>query len=185
MPSAVARACHRTYHRTCHRTCWHHTTGPTCHVSLAGPARAAAHIPLRLFYNDVYTFPLPDKHRFPMEKYRLVRQQLQRDLEHKGLASFSTSPLATVSELETVHCPQYINRFTTGQLDTMENRRIGFPWSPAGVDRALSSVGGTVAAARYTIHLALHTWLTCTWLGCVTSRPPMLHLRCGCTCLQA
>lgn len=29
-----------------------------------------------------------------------------------------------------------------------ELRNVGFPWSPAGVDRSLSSVGGTVAAAR-------------------------------------
>ncbi|CAN0545732.1 unnamed protein product, partial [Ectocarpus sp. 8 AP-2014] len=29
---------------------------------------------LPLFYNDVYRVDLPDGHRFPMEKYRLVRE---------------------------------------------------------------------------------------------------------------
>lgn len=29
---------------------------------------------LRLFYNDVYRVDLPKNHRFPMEKYRLVRE---------------------------------------------------------------------------------------------------------------
>ena len=29
-----------------------------------------------------------------------------------------------------------------------ERRRVGFPWSRAGVERALSSVGGTIAAAH-------------------------------------
>ncbi|CAN0513019.1 unnamed protein product, partial [Scytosiphon promiscuus] len=29
---------------------------------------------LPLFYNDVYRVDLPGGHRFPMEKYRLVRE---------------------------------------------------------------------------------------------------------------
>lgn len=29
---------------------------------------------LHLFYNDVYKVDLPPGHRFPMEKYRLVRE---------------------------------------------------------------------------------------------------------------
>lgn len=29
---------------------------------------------LPLFYNDVYRVELPEGHRFPMEKYRLVRE---------------------------------------------------------------------------------------------------------------
>ena len=69
---------------------------------------------LRLFYNDVYEFPLPASHRFPMDKYRLVREQLQRDLEPAGLATFHVSPLATVDELSTAHCPAYIQSFLDG-----------------------------------------------------------------------
>eukprot|EP00729_Bicosta_minor_P020924 gene20924-4537_t len=111
----------------------------------AGASRNRA---LRLFYNDVYEFPLPATHRFPMDKYRLVREQLQRELEPSGLASFAVSPLATVEELSLAHDPAYINSFLRGTLEPMHQKRIGFPWTAEGVDRALSSVGGTVAAAR-------------------------------------
>ena len=57
------------------------------------------------------------------------------------------SPLATVEELATTHDRQYIQRFLDGQQSELEQRNVGFPWSTQGVDRALSSVGGTLAAA--------------------------------------
>jgi acetoin utilization deacetylase AcuC-like enzyme len=62
-------------------------------------------------------------------------------------AEFVISPLATVEELETTHSPEYIARFLRGDQTEQEQRNVGFPWSQQGVDRALSSVGGTVAAA--------------------------------------
>jgi acetoin utilization deacetylase AcuC-like enzyme len=102
-----------------------------------------------LFYNDVYEHVLPDTHTFPMEKYRLVREGLQEELKgHSGIF-FEVSPLATNDELASTHCPKYVHRFTSGKLTARENRKIGFPWSTAGVHRSLSSVGGTIAATRY------------------------------------
>lgn len=96
------------------------------------------------FCNDHWEYPLPTNHRFPMDKYRLVREQLERE----GLdATFRKSPLASVRDLKSTHCGAYCERFVSGALTTAENRNIGFPWSPAGVNRALSSTGGTVAAA--------------------------------------
>ena len=60
---------------------------------------------------------------------------------------FCVSPLATVEELTTTHSPEYIQRFLEGDQTEQEQRNIGFPWSEEGVKRALSSVGGTLAAA--------------------------------------
>ena len=102
--------------------------------------------PLPLFYNDHYRVPLPLNHRFPMPKYALVRQALQREL--RGLASFRPSPLATLDELTACHTADYVDRYVNNKLTEQENRRIGFPWSQASVDRSLSSTGGTVAAMR-------------------------------------
>ena len=31
---------------------------------------------MKVFYSDNYTVPLPAGHKFPMEKYRLVRERL-------------------------------------------------------------------------------------------------------------
>ena len=100
-----------------------------------------------LFYNDIYEVPLPAGHRFPMEKYRKVRTTLQS--EFIAGVSFIESPLATVDELATTHCRNYIQRFLTGEgMTAAEVRAVGFPWSVPGTKRALSSVGGTVAAMR-------------------------------------
>ena len=101
-----------------------------------------------IYYNDVYRVVLPDTHQFPMEKYRVVREGLQAEMaSHRGV-SFDVSPLATEAELTTTHCPLYTKRFLSGNLNEKENRKIGFPWSISGVQRATSSVGGTLAATR-------------------------------------
>lgn len=105
---------------------------------------------LKLFYNDVYEVPLPQNHRFPMAKYRMVRELLQQDQVSDRIA-FSVSPIATVEELGTTHCLNYVSRFVEGRLSELEVRRVGFPWSEAHVRRSLSSVGGTVAATRHVL----------------------------------
>jgi acetoin utilization deacetylase AcuC-like enzyme len=100
--------------------------------------------PLRLFYSDLYTIPLPEGHKFPMHKYRALRAALEGDARFE----FQPSPLATPEEIELAHDPAYVRRFLEGRLSTQEIRRIGFPWSEALVKRTLASAGGTLAAAR-------------------------------------
>jgi len=109
-----------------------------------------------IYYNDVYEVQLPPKHRFPMSKYRKVRELVQKWIDaspiHKDQTSgleceFRVSPLATVPELETTHCPSYIHRYLVGNMTKDEQRNVGFPWSKQSVKRCLSSVGGTLAAA--------------------------------------
>jgi acetoin utilization deacetylase AcuC-like enzyme len=107
-----------------------------------------------ILYNDVYEVPLPPNHRFPMEKYRKVRERVQHAIQShlphdagKVQYEFAVSPLVTVQDLETTHCPDYIQRYLDGNQTKEELRNVGFPWSPMGVDRSSSSTGGTVAAA--------------------------------------
>jgi acetoin utilization deacetylase AcuC-like enzyme len=64
-------------------------------------------------------------------------------------SDFQVSPLSTFEELSTTHDPTYIRRFLEGDQTELEQRNVGFPWSPSGVNRALSSVGGTLAAACF------------------------------------
>ena len=104
--------------------------------------------PMQLFYNDIWEVPLPEKHKFPMEKYKFVRKRLQSILQPGKLGVFHPSPLASVIDLETTHCSNYIRRFVEGRFTEKENKAVGFPWSPQSVNRALSSVGGTIAATH-------------------------------------
>jgi acetoin utilization deacetylase AcuC-like enzyme len=101
-------------------------------------------MPLRLFYSDLYTIPLPPGHKFPMAKYRALREALSGDSRFE----FQPSPLAAREEIELAHDPSYVSRFLEGRLSAAEIRRIGFPWSEALVKRTLASAGGTLAATR-------------------------------------
>ena len=102
---------------------------------------------MRAFYSDTFTLPLPPDHRFPMEKYRRLRQAVLA----AGLVAaeeLQVPPPANDEELLRVHTPGYLERVETGTLSDRELRRIGFPWSPAMVERSRRSVGGTLAAGR-------------------------------------
>jgi len=107
-----------------------------------------------IYYNDVYSVNLPPNHRFPMKKYGKVRRIIQEEIQNHRKDEYSDvhcefriSPLATVNELATTHCERYIKRYIDGQQTDTELRNVGFPWSTSGVNRSLSSVGGTLAAS--------------------------------------
>jgi len=115
----------------------------------AGEALDRAVPPVPLYYNDIYEVPLPQKHRFPMAKYRMVREKLQLEAAQGALhVQFEPSPLATKEDLVTCHTDDYVSRYLNNQFTEKENRRVGFPWSEASVRRSLSSTGGTIVAAR-------------------------------------
>lgn len=96
----------------------------------------------RLFYTDHYPLPLPEGHRFPIQKYRIIREQLQQD----ALFDFTPAPLARPEVIALAHDPAYVDQFVRGELAPQMMRRIGFPWSPELVKRTLGSVGGTLSA---------------------------------------
>jgi acetoin utilization deacetylase AcuC-like enzyme len=98
----------------------------------------------RLFYTEHHVLPLPPGHRFPIEKYRLLRELLARDNHF----TFEPAPLADIETIELAHDRDYINAFLHGTLSPAVIRRIGFPWSEALFTRTLASVGSTLAATR-------------------------------------
>jgi len=97
---------------------------------------------VRAFFSDHFVLPLPQGHRFPMEKYRLLRERIA---EYADI-TLAVPEAATSQALERVHTTDYVARVTQGELTREEIRRIGFPWSRALVERSRRSVGGTVAA---------------------------------------
>jgi acetoin utilization deacetylase AcuC-like enzyme len=103
---------------------------------------------LNAFYSDRFVLPLPAGHRFPMQKYRLIREGAQR--ANPDIA-FHEAPAATDGELALAHHPDYIHRVSTGALSQAEQRAIGFPWSMQMIERSRRSVGATIAACRAAI----------------------------------
>ena len=102
---------------------------------------------LHLWSSAHYTFPLPDGHRFPIEKYALLRQAVV-DEGVVGSEQVHDPARATDEELLRVHTRDYVGRFTAGTMTSDELRRLGFPWSPGLVERSYRAVGGTVEATR-------------------------------------
>src|SRR4051794_26772526 len=98
----------------------------------------------KLFYCDHHAIPLPDGHKFPIEKYRLVREILARE----GEFEFEPAPFAEIAEIKRVHDSAYVDAFLAGTLSPAAYRRIGFPASDGLIKRTLSSVGGTLAATQ-------------------------------------
>ncbi len=99
---------------------------------------------MKLFYCDQHQIPLPPGHRFPIRKYRLLREKLAAESGFE----FEPAPFAERVPIERVHEANYVHGFLSGTLAPQVMRRIGFPWSEGLVARTLASVGGTLAATE-------------------------------------
>lgn len=100
---------------------------------------------MKAYYSDRFVLPLPEGHRFPMRKYRMLRDAVARALPQ---VEFDEAPHTTDGVLALAHHPHYIHRVATGALSPEEQRAIGFPWSPEMVERSRRSSGATIAACR-------------------------------------
>jgi acetoin utilization deacetylase AcuC-like enzyme len=100
---------------------------------------------MKIFYTDSFAIPLPQDHSFPIGKYALLRQRIEKS------PLFSQKELciphaASDTEICRSHDPDYLRRLNQGQLTAKEIRRIGLPWSSELVERARRSAGATVEA---------------------------------------
>lgn len=81
-----------------------------------------------------------------MDKYRRLRERVEA--RAGGLFELRVPPAASDEQLALVHDSSYIARVAAGRLGEREIRALGFPWSPALVERSRRSSGATIAAAR-------------------------------------
>jgi acetoin utilization deacetylase AcuC-like enzyme len=109
---------------------------------------------VKAYYADQFVLPLPEGHRFPMGKYRLLRDWLEQHLTEVALVE---APAATAGQLALCHTPAYVAGIATGNIEPARMREIGFPWSLAMAERARRSVGASIAAARASLGLNLST----------------------------
>lgn len=100
-----------------------------------------------LYYTDQFELPLPEGHRFPMRKYRMLRDRIVADPLHAADLLF-VPMAASIEQLCLAHDKEYVDRVLQGTLTPTEIKRIGFPWSEAMVERSRRSSGATLAAAR-------------------------------------
>lgn len=83
-----------------------------------------------------------------MAKYAMLRDRLAMELPDVDMLE---APCASDGELALAHTPAYIDAISAGTICGHAMREIGFPWSPAMVERSRRSVGATVAAVRHAL----------------------------------
>ncbi len=104
----------------------------------------------RFYFPDTPDLPLPPGHRFPAQKYRLLRETI-RDERILDPAHLTPSPQASIPDLCRAHDEAYISAMLTGTVSAKIQREIGLPWSEILVARSRATVGGALAAARHAL----------------------------------
>jgi len=97
-------------------------------------------------FDPIYKYPVPEGHRFPMDKYELLPLQLLREGIAEQSDFFSSEPLA-IQAIYAVHEREYADRFMQGKLSRQEMRRIGFEQTPLLAERELRIANGTLQGA--------------------------------------
>jgi len=116
-----------------------------------------------LIYHPIYSqLPLPEGHRYPINKYRLLQQAVEAKRAessswHKAFELFEPQPVS-IEQVKQVHSAEYVDLLISGQLAAPKMRRIGFPWSQQLIERTLCSAGGTSLSAEMAIEhgIAIH-----------------------------
>lgn len=105
---------------------------------------------LHLAWSPTYIYPLPEGHRFPMAKYDLIPRQLLYEGTITEANLFQPAEIDEATILLT-HCPDYWQRLKTNQLSPKEERKTGFPHSPALIRREREITQGTIDCALYAL----------------------------------
>lgn len=100
-----------------------------------------------LVFHPIYSqLDLPERHRFPIQKYQGIREALRA----KGIPNSSFyAPIPISRDVLDAHFDrQYVHDLISGELNPKAMRRIGFPWSQQLIDRSLTAVFGTTLTAQ-------------------------------------
>ena len=105
---------------------------------------------LKIAFHPIYKHPLPKGHRFPMEKYELLPQQLL----HEGTcnsSNFFEPEKPNDKYILAVHEPEYYYDLVNMTLDRRAARKLGFPLSEVLVEREVIIADGTIKASEFAL----------------------------------
>jgi len=112
-----------------------------------------------LVFHPIYSqLPLPPKHRFPIEKYQGIKDQLLANGVSEN--AFLTPEAISLEDLKVAHSAKYVDSFIDGTISQKAIRRLGMPWSQQFVKRTLHAVGGTVLTSKLALEHGLALNLT-------------------------
>lgn len=105
---------------------------------------------LKVAFHDDYIHPLPEGHRFPMEKYDLLPKQLV----HEGTLEenhFFSPDCCSTEDLMRVHESSYLQQLFNLEIDPREQRRTGFVHSASLIERESRIMEGTRKCAEHAL----------------------------------
>ncbi len=105
---------------------------------------------LKIAWSKIYNHPLPKGHRFPMEKYDLLPEQLL----HEGTVNpgnFFSPRKLTESEILSVHTADYWQKLQQINFSKTEERKSGFPITAQLVEREITINAGTIQCAEFAL----------------------------------
>jgi acetoin utilization deacetylase AcuC-like enzyme len=114
--------------------------------------------PVHCFYHPDYTYPLPEEHPFPMDKFWRAEQMIRAECQEVEI--YLVEP-ASVPQLTRVHTPDYLTTIRTGNLSLEAMVRLGLPPCEGLLTRSRRETAGTVAA----MWAALEDGLACNLGG--------------------
>ena len=94
-------------------------------------------------FHPIYKHPLPEGHRFPMQKYDLLPQQLIYE-GTAAVSDFFEPETINLEHVLRVHSKTYLDDLLQLTLDAKAARKIGFPLSAELVERELRIANGTL-----------------------------------------
>lgn len=103
---------------------------------------------LKVAFSPIFLYQVPEKHRFPMQKYRLIPECL---IEEGVLSedNFFAPDKLTEEEILTTHTLEYWQKLKTQTLSRKEARAIGFEMTPELVERGRYIAHATYECALY------------------------------------
>ncbi|HET7238556.1 MAG TPA: histone deacetylase [Terrimicrobiaceae bacterium] len=113
---------------------------------------------MRCFYHPDYTYPLPEKHPFPMDKFWRAEQIVRTECPNVRIQMVAP---ASVPQLMRVHTAGYLTTIRTGSLSREALVRLGLPPCEELLTRSRRETAGTVAA----MWAALEDGLACNLAG--------------------
>ena len=105
---------------------------------------------LKVAYSKIYNHPLPENHRFPMEKYDLIPKKLIAEKTFSKNNFFEPGILNKEDVLLT-HTNDYYNKLVSQSLSKKEIRPIGFPMSKLLIEREKKIAQGTIECVSFSI----------------------------------
>ena len=105
---------------------------------------------LKIAFHPIYKHELPKGHRFPMDKYDLLPQQLI----YEGTCTeenFFEPKIPNNKHFFSVHDPEYFFNLLNITLSQKEARKIGFPLSEVLVAREMIIADGTIKASKFAL----------------------------------